>query len=989
MDEQANPLERDHDLSVVLPGGLEKNATVHGSKPVMDLLVTLCASYHLNPSDYTVEVLSPNKNIISFKPNSPIGSLEAEKIVLKPKGMEEKIKKPYMPEATVRLLINYNKSHKAVVRVNPRVPLETLLPAVCDKCELNVETTVLLRESLSEDPLDLTMTLNEHGLREVFAKDTASKDPADQPHRPKTPDAGRAVTPTEVISPPPLQELPKKEKKQKENAGFLSLFRRRKNKPETEGASSAPTSPCLNKQASGSVNELGFSSSNTLPADMPKKRRAPQPPMCASQSVPNNLSSCHLGGAQGSAESTLRSTKRRAPPPPCVNTHQRLEANMEVKGTVDSLNTLQELPESDESDSLNLSLSSPSSPRPPKHPSSSFPSRSSLAYLHEVADPYLSDLSDARSALAKVLTSSVSKGTLVRRLKNSATFPKLHNGSCFMSVTQECQGSRDYRAELESVLKSNPPTEPKWEDPMHKTGMTTFKVVPSKKQKSYEIQVTLDVPQQCQVTVEDRRDSVASPKRYNQRESEEDPCSPDRAQTETPSFSPEPCSPCSEDILVSDRPASPSSQHDLDSQDCPGSPLSEVRDTDEKLEEGKKPEVISEETQTPALDCSDEELASDGQIKSETQSEVLQSPSTQSLSTDMDLIAPCADEKKGGEVVQSLSTDMDLIAPCADEKEEGEVVLQSPSAQSLSTDMDLIAPCVDEKEEGEVVPQSPNTQSLSTDMKLIAPCADEKEEGEVVLQSPSTQSLSTDMDLIAPCADEKESGEVVPQSPSTKSLSTDMDLIAPGADEKESGEVVPQSPSTQSLSTDMDLIAPCADEKESGEVVPQSPSAQSLSTDMDHIAPCVDEKEEGEVVPQSPSTQSLCTDMELCGLSVDEREGGEVVQEEEEEEDSFPPPPSPVFFNEELLQEPQSPTSNSQTKTLSEDHQSESTSAKPEEPSAAPTPPRDKMSTAPSRFAQAVAQAVQRARLKSRRKASGPVADTLPSPPRSAYQYGA
>lgn len=94
-------------------------------------------------------------------------------------------------QATVRLLINYNKSHKAVVRVNPRVPLETLLPAVCNKCELNVETTVLLRESLSEEPLDLTRTLNEHGLREVFAKDTASKDPADQQHRPKTPDSGR------------------------------------------------------------------------------------------------------------------------------------------------------------------------------------------------------------------------------------------------------------------------------------------------------------------------------------------------------------------------------------------------------------------------------------------------------------------------------------------------------------------------------------------------------------------------------------------------------------------------------------------------------------------------------------------------------------------------------------------------------------------------------------------------------------------------------
>ena len=63
--------------------------------------MTLCGSYHLNPSDYTVEVLSPNKNNISFKPNSPIGSLEAEKIVLKPKGMEEKTKRPYMPEVNM------------------------------------------------------------------------------------------------------------------------------------------------------------------------------------------------------------------------------------------------------------------------------------------------------------------------------------------------------------------------------------------------------------------------------------------------------------------------------------------------------------------------------------------------------------------------------------------------------------------------------------------------------------------------------------------------------------------------------------------------------------------------------------------------------------------------------------------------------------------------------------------------------------------------
>uniref|UniRef100_A0A672ZT72 Cordon-bleu ubiquitin-like domain-containing protein n=1 Tax=Sphaeramia orbicularis TaxID=375764 RepID=A0A672ZT72_9TELE len=314
-------------MDFFLPKGDVKK--VDRYKPVMDLLVTLCASYHLNPSDYTVEVLSPNKNNISFKPNSPIGSLEADKIVLKPKGAEEKPKQPYMPEATVRLLINYNKSHKAVVRVNPRIPLEFLLPQVCDKCEFNVETTILLTYSHSKEPLDMTKTLNDYGLREVFAKDTARKEPQQRPSKEKT-----------------------------TTRGFLSLFRRQKKKSEM--VLSAPTSPDLNKQTSGSLNTLSGPSSNTLPADMPKKRRAPQPPIGASQSIPNSLGTCHLRTPQvgrtiifflfffchfgcactcvfvlsRSADSTLRSTKRRAPLPPCANSHQELQVDTEVKGNV-------------------------------------------------------------------------------------------------------------------------------------------------------------------------------------------------------------------------------------------------------------------------------------------------------------------------------------------------------------------------------------------------------------------------------------------------------------------------------------------------------------------------------------------------------------------------------------------------------------------------------------------------------------------------------
>lgn len=72
----------------------------YSSKPVMDFLVTLCGEYHLNPSDHVMELLSPNQNHVKFKPNSLIGSLEAERVILRHRGEEERTKRkgPYMPE---------------------------------------------------------------------------------------------------------------------------------------------------------------------------------------------------------------------------------------------------------------------------------------------------------------------------------------------------------------------------------------------------------------------------------------------------------------------------------------------------------------------------------------------------------------------------------------------------------------------------------------------------------------------------------------------------------------------------------------------------------------------------------------------------------------------------------------------------------------------------------------------------------------------------
>ncbi|XP_073708474.1 cordon-bleu protein-like 1 isoform X2 [Garra rufa] len=306
MDPQEDLVDRDITLTVLLPGGQETTATVHGSKPVMDVLVTLCAQHHLVPSDHAIKLISTNQNHINFKPNSMIGSLEFERAVLQTKGSDNK-KKPHVPVATVRLLINYKKSHKAVVRVNPAVPLAELMPMVCEKCEFDPDATILLRTYQSEEPLDLTKTLNEHGIRELYAKDIKGGDEE--------------------------QKSPVKEKNHREkgNKGFFGLFKKNKKAPEQAAIGSAPTSPERNGQCADRMTGVnGHSTLPEVPADMAKKRRAPRPPLTASQSVAcglhtrdiSDLSETDSAGKQGqlsrisSTESSLKRTKRRAPPPP-------------------------------------------------------------------------------------------------------------------------------------------------------------------------------------------------------------------------------------------------------------------------------------------------------------------------------------------------------------------------------------------------------------------------------------------------------------------------------------------------------------------------------------------------------------------------------------------------------------------------------------------------------------------------------------------------
>ncbi|XP_023569559.1 cordon-bleu protein-like 1 [Octodon degus] len=264
MEQKENVTDKDIELTVVLPGDIIKSTTVHGSKPMMDLLIFLCAQYHLNPSSYTIDLLSAEKNNIKFKPNTPIGMLDVEKVILKPKNLDKKKPIPIIPEKTVRVVINFKRTQKAIVRVSPHASLHELVPTICSKCEFDPLHTLLLKDYQSQEPLDLTKSLNDLGLRELYAMDISGE--------------SSQISPNLDIM------------KEKETKGFFSFFQR--SKKRREQTASAPATPLINKHRPTFVRSSTVSRpyvSNTLPSDAPKKRRAPLPPMLTSQVAPQDL----------------------------------------------------------------------------------------------------------------------------------------------------------------------------------------------------------------------------------------------------------------------------------------------------------------------------------------------------------------------------------------------------------------------------------------------------------------------------------------------------------------------------------------------------------------------------------------------------------------------------------------------------------------------------------------------------------------------------
>ncbi|XP_012978169.1 protein cordon-bleu isoform X6 [Mesocricetus auratus] len=275
-------------ITVVLPSGLEKQSVVSGSHAMMDLLVDLCLQNHLNPSHHVLEIWSSEtQQPLSFKPNTLIGSLNVHTVLLKEKVPEEKIKSglPNVPEKSVRLVVNYLRTQKAVVRVSPEVPLQNILPVICAKCEVSPDHVVLLRDNVAGEELELSKSLNELGIKELYAWDNRR----------------------EMFRKSSLGN----DETDKEKKRFLGFFKVNK-RSSSKGCLTTPNSPSIHSRSLtlGPSLSLGNISGVSMKSEM-KKRRAPPPPSPGLLDQDKALEKNSL-----SSQADLQRKKRRAPAPP-------------------------------------------------------------------------------------------------------------------------------------------------------------------------------------------------------------------------------------------------------------------------------------------------------------------------------------------------------------------------------------------------------------------------------------------------------------------------------------------------------------------------------------------------------------------------------------------------------------------------------------------------------------------------------------------------
>ncbi|XP_065813902.1 protein cordon-bleu isoform X2 [Labrus bergylta] len=490
-DAKENMLRPTVDLLLTLPQGYQTSVTEDGSKALMDLLVELCSRYHLNPALHTLELLSAEGHTLGFKPNALLGSLNVACVLIKEKVWEEKVVRrpaPKVPEKTVRLMVNYHGSQKAVVRVNPLVALQALIPVICDKCEFDPAHVLLLKDNLSRHELPLDKSLTELGIKELYVHDQSLV------LQPKMASAPALYYSDSICS--STTSLGKAEKK-----GLLGIFQfsRRKNKTDTtsmdmddfddnaiqhtdsqyNGLSTVPgvvgDRPSTLGQSQSVTNILRMS-----PKADTKKRRAPALPGAPTLTMGHTSFESYEMGL--GSESQQRKRKAPAPPPTpasitpedtspseaptpdsyATETPTPVFHTKEVQSTTHSATTVvtqtvkpAHWKTADPSPPVSAPTPTPSSPTPSSSTTDSLAIQDSSSELSHSLDDSDADLDQAGS-LSTLTSSSTASGSVQLQTVTKSTSSKMEQSEKTSSVAgkfdQEVTSASSSRSETESAL---------------------------------------------------------------------------------------------------------------------------------------------------------------------------------------------------------------------------------------------------------------------------------------------------------------------------------------------------------------------------------------------------------------------------------------------------------------------------------------------------------------------------------------------------------
>ncbi|CAL4058688.1 unnamed protein product [Meganyctiphanes norvegica] len=306
-DTPADLLEGSMDLTVILPAGHNVNMSVHRSTPMMDLLIQVTTAHKINPGGHVIHVVSDNR-LLSYKPSTPIGTLDTTVIQIIPKNKVNSTNKnrthlnTQAIEKNVRLkptrdyvykqqlLVNLPRNQLAVYRVPPKTKISDVLQLVCKEKGFDINNFEIRHPVNIDEKLRGVCSLSDYQLQEVTVVPRDYRAPP--------------LSVTDLITMAAISHPEDKKRK-----GIFSIFSR-KTKTSSTGDSSLSSgsagersvSPARSDESgdgrppSNTNRPLSHASSSTtlcnapLPPNRPRKRQAPAVPPGKSNSLVNGKS---------------------------------------------------------------------------------------------------------------------------------------------------------------------------------------------------------------------------------------------------------------------------------------------------------------------------------------------------------------------------------------------------------------------------------------------------------------------------------------------------------------------------------------------------------------------------------------------------------------------------------------------------------------------------------------------------------------------------